>query len=83
MACLAAKPAVDGLERQYAGRATVLRADILSEAGRTLARRYDIDVVPGFVVLAGDGTVVWSDSGMRGAPVAEMRAQLRRAGVEP
>ncbi len=77
MACLAAKPAVDGLEREYEGRATVLRADIQTDAGRTLAARHDIDVVPSFVVLDGSGGLIYREEGTRGVPAADIRRALR------
>ena len=80
MACLAAKPVVDGLEREYEGRATVVRADIQSDPGRAVARRFDIKVVPSFVVLRPDGKVLYRNEGSGGVPVPELRRALARAG---
>jgi thiol-disulfide isomerase/thioredoxin len=77
--CLAAKPAVDGLEREFEGDARVVRANIQSDAGQRLARRYGIDVVPGFVVLDPAGRTVLRINGARGAPVAELRRALHAA----
>lgn len=79
--CLSAKPAVDGLEREYEGRALVLRADIRSDAGRTLAAHYGIRTVPGWVVFDGRGEVVWRAHGTRGAPIPDLRRALRDAGA--
>lgn len=81
MVCLAAKPAVDGFEREYEGRARVLRADLQSDAGGRLAERYAIDTVPSFLVFDADGDVVDRFEGTSGAPVAELRRALREAGV--
>lgn len=81
MACLRAKPVVDGLEDEYEGRAVVLRADLRSETGREVAGRYGIDVVPSFVVFDASGEVVFSENGTAGVPVAEIRGALREAGA--
>lgn len=79
--CLSAKPAVDGLEREYEGRAIVLRADIQNDAGRVLADRYGIRTVPGWVVFDADGDVVWREDGTPGAPLAQLRRLLDDAGA--
>lgn len=81
MVCLAAKPAVDGLEREYEGRAVVLRADIQQPAGRELSERYGVDVVPGWVVLDPGGRVVVRLEGTRGAPIPRLRRALAAAGA--
>lgn len=67
---------VDGLEREFEGRAVVLRADLQSGAGGKLARRYDIDSVPSFVVFDGKGKVVFRRNGSAGVPVKELRRAL-------
>jgi thiol-disulfide isomerase/thioredoxin len=55
MACLAAKPAVAGLERDYRGRVTVLRVDIHSQAGAGAMAKYGLDVTPSFILFDGSG----------------------------
>jgi thiol-disulfide isomerase/thioredoxin len=55
LACLAAKPAVAGLERDYRARITVLRVDIHSEAGASAMAKYGLDVTPSFVLFDGGG----------------------------
>jgi thioredoxin-related protein len=52
------KPIVDGLEHQLRGRATVLRIDLLSRAGREAARRYGVKLIPLLIVFDGDGNVI-------------------------
>lgn len=81
MACLAAKPAVDGLEREYEGRAVVLRVELRSSAGAELGERYGVDSVPSFLVFGPDGEVVGRFEGTSGAPVPELRRALGEAGV--
>lgn len=72
MACLAAKPVVDGLEREWAeGRIT--RLDISSPAGGDTARRYGFEFTPTFILLAGDGSEVRRWVG-RPPSLAELRA---------
>ncbi|MEK7874362.1 MAG: hypothetical protein AAB502_10975 [Chloroflexota bacterium] len=49
------KPIVDGLERDLASRARVLRLDILSPTGQAMARSRTVDLVPTFLVIDGQG----------------------------
>ena len=51
MACLAAKPIVNGIERDLEGKATVVRLDLLSEEGRRIAGRYDVSAIPTILVF--------------------------------
>jgi hypothetical protein len=74
--CLAAKPVVDGLEREFEGRAYVVRVELASETGDVLGRRYDIDTVPSFVVLDSSGDVVFRRNGSGGVPLKELRRAL-------
>lgn len=70
---------VDGLEREFEGKALVIRADFQSDAGRELGRRYGIDTVPGFVVFDRSGKVVFRRNGSGGVPLKELRRALSRA----
>lgn len=54
---------VDGLERELAGRAAVVRLDVMSGVGRMAAYTYGIRVVPSFLVFDGAGRVVLAKSG--------------------
>jgi thiol-disulfide isomerase/thioredoxin len=79
VACLAAKPVFADLEREFAGRATFLRANLRSEAGRALAARYKVDTVPAFLAFGGQGQLVLQLVGDPGVPVAELRRVLGAA----
>ncbi len=69
---------VDGLEREFTGKARVVRANIQSDAGRSLSRRYDVDVVPSFLVFDADGEIVYRKVGAPGVPLDDLRRALRR-----
>ena len=64
MACLAAKPVVDGLDRELAGRATFLRANIQKEPGRALARRHGVETVPTVLVFDDRGSLILKQNGV-------------------
>jgi hypothetical protein len=53
-----AKPIVDGLEGDLAGRARVLRLNVMDSVGMSAARRFGVRAVPAFFVLDGRGGVV-------------------------
>jgi thioredoxin-like negative regulator of GroEL len=59
-----AKPIVDGLERDLEGRASVARLDILSDPGRAVAVKYDVQAVPTFLVFDEDGTLIAREVGI-------------------
>ncbi|MBC7225674.1 MAG: thioredoxin family protein [Thermoflexales bacterium] len=59
-----AKPAVDRLEKELGGTAKVLRIDVMSQAGLTLAREYGVSAVPTFIVFDGGGQVVYAQAGL-------------------
>jgi len=64
MACLAAKPIVDGLEREYAGRLLVLRVDVQSALGKALAREQSVLATPTFIFFDAQGEILWRRVGM-------------------
>ncbi len=49
------KPVVDGLERDLASHARVLRLDMLSATGRAMAQSRNVELVPTFLVIDGQG----------------------------
>lgn len=63
MPCLAAKPIVDGFEKDLQGRARVIRLDVTRELGRETAVRYGVRGVPTTVVIDGDGEVALRQAG--------------------
>jgi len=54
---------VDGIERNLAGRADVLRLNVTDSVGSQIAVRYAVRRVPTLVLLSGSGDVVLRQSG--------------------
>jgi thiol-disulfide isomerase/thioredoxin len=52
-----AKPIVDGIEKDLAGRIEVIRLDVWSDVGKAAAQRYGVRGIPTLLVLDGDGQV--------------------------
>jgi thioredoxin-related protein len=73
---MASKPVVDGLEEEFEGRAIVVRADYRTDAGKELARKYDIDSVPSFIVFDRESDVIFRRNGSAGVPVEQLREAL-------
>jgi len=66
------KPIVDGLEKQLAGKAKVVRLDVMSNVGRAAAARYGVRGLPTLELVDGEGHPVFSQAGIvRPAPVIE------------
>jgi hypothetical protein len=59
-----AKPVVDRLERELAGRAKVIRVHVASPVGLQLVQRYGIRATPTRLVFDGAGNVVYTQVGM-------------------
>ena len=64
MSCLAAKPVVDGIEKDLEGRARVIRLNLMSRIGREVAARYGVQVIPTLVVLDGEEQEIYRYSGV-------------------
>ena len=64
MACLAAKPIVDGIEKDLDGRAKVIRLDMLSKIGREIAARYGVQSLPTLLVVDADSKEIYRETGM-------------------
>ena len=63
MACLAAKPAVDGREHELESEAVFLRIDVGDEVGQLVARRYGVRLTPTFIVFDDNGDVAYRKGG--------------------
>jgi thioredoxin-related protein len=63
MACLAAKPIVDGTEAENTGKLVVLRVDVQDPAGRSLAQEYRTLATPTFIFLDAQGQEMWRSVG--------------------
>jgi thioredoxin-related protein len=57
------KPIVDGIESQYKGRLVVIRLDIQSQTGRTLAPLYGFQFTPTFIFFDATGKELWRSTG--------------------
>jgi thiol-disulfide isomerase/thioredoxin len=58
IACMAAKPLVDQIEKDHAGRLVVLRLNAQDASRRTLAARFGFAYTPTFVLLDADGQML-------------------------
>lgn len=54
---------MDGLEKDLAGKASLVRLDILSSVGQEVARRYGVRGTPTRIVLDGQGQVIYGEVG--------------------
>ena len=57
------KPIVDGLELQYKSKLTILRVDIQSTTGQTLAPKYGFQFTPTFIFFNAQGKELWRSIG--------------------
>jgi thioredoxin-related protein len=64
MGCVAAKPIVDGIEAETAGKLLVLRVNVQDSAGKELAREYAVLGTPTFIFLDAQGKELWRSVGM-------------------
>lgn len=63
MGCVLAEPIVNGLETDLAGKLLVLRVDIHSQAGQTLADEYGSFATPTFIFFDAQGEEQWRQLG--------------------
>jgi thioredoxin-related protein len=57
------KPIVDGIEKQTQGRLVVIRVDIRSNTGRSLAPLYGFQYTPTFIFFDARGKELWRTIG--------------------
>ncbi len=71
---------MDGLEGDLAGRARVLRLNVMDSIGMSAARRFGVRGVPAFFVVNGQGGVVDAQVGIpnRGKLGAQVEALLAK-----
>ena len=74
MACIAAKPIVDGLETEYAGKLAVVRLNVQDPAHRALVQQYRALGTPTFLLLDAQGQEVLRSFGR--LDVQAVREQL-------
>jgi thiol-disulfide isomerase/thioredoxin len=75
MGCIAIKPIVDGIEREFEGELKVIRINIQSDLGRDLRDPYQFQYTPSFIYLNGQGIEEWRQIG--GLDSNKLRASLR------
>jgi thioredoxin-related protein len=63
MGCVAAKPIVDGIEAETAGKLRVLRVNVQDSAGEVLAREYAVLGTPTFIFFDAHGPELWRSVG--------------------
>jgi hypothetical protein len=56
---MAAKPVVDGFDKQLGGKVRIVRVDINSEHGKKIAAKVGLDMVPTFIGYDGEGVERW------------------------
>lgn len=66
---------VDGLEQQMKGQLSVVKIDTGSDEGARLAGKYQVTMLPTFIVLDAQGRVVYRKQG--GRPEADVITKLR------
>jgi len=60
---MAIRPVVDGIEREWQGRLSVIRLDIQEASGRTLSRELGAMYTPTFILFDGQGREVFRSVG--------------------
>jgi len=58
-----AKPVVDGLERKWKGKLEVAHVDVNDDKSAELTAKYGISAIPAFILLDGDGRVLYRQVG--------------------
>ena len=70
------QPIVNGLETEYAGKLAFDRRNGASPEGRAELDYYELRGHPSYVIVAPDGTLLWSGLGQ--VPENHLRQQLDR-----
>ncbi len=63
LGCVAQRPAVDRLEKEWRGKLVIQRVDIQSAEGRKLAHQYGVELTPTFIFFDKTGQEQWRNSG--------------------
>ena len=61
MACLAARPIVDRLEKEWEQKVQFLHLDFRRRLGKEMGRQFGIGHIPAFLILDGDGHLHWRE----------------------
>lgn len=76
MACIAIKPIVDGIEREFEGELKIIRINIQSNLGRDLSKPYQFQYTPTFIYLNDQGIEEWRQIG--GLDTNKLRTSLQQ-----
>ncbi len=63
LGCMAVRPLVDRLERDYADRLIVIRLNIQEPVGRSIAERFGARATPTFIFFDAEGQARWQSVG--------------------
>lgn len=70
------QPIVHGLETEFAGQLAFEQRDANTETGKTTMQIYNLRAHPSYVIVAPDGTSLWSLTGQVSADA--LRTQIKR-----
>ena len=70
------QPIVNGLENEFAGRLAFERHDANTEPGKAVMEAYGLRAHPSYVIVAPDGSLLWSFTGQLQANA--LREQVRK-----
>ena len=70
------QPIVNGLESEFAGQLAFERRDANTEPGKAVMEAYGLRAHPSYVIVAPDGSALWSFTGQLQADA--LRKQVRR-----
>jgi thioredoxin-related protein len=54
---------VNGIEREFKGRLTVIHVDILDPVGKEVGRHFDFKYTPTFILFNSEGKELWRTMG--------------------
>jgi len=63
MACMAAKPIVDGLETEFQNELQIVHLNVQDEQNRDLMKQYGFQYTPTFVFIDDAGEELWRTTG--------------------
>jgi thioredoxin-related protein len=63
MACMAARPVVDGIEQEHQGRLVVIRLNVQDPVGREIGEQFRFRATPTFIFFDASGAEQWRTFG--------------------
>jgi hypothetical protein len=65
---MAAKPVVDGFDKQLAGKVRIIKVDVATPEGKKVALKAGLDLVPTFIGYDAQGNERWRVQSMPSRP---------------